>query len=1100
MTARKGGSGRSKSKAAEDLRNRIRGALADLHAQRPSQKVEQFISQKRRAAILINDTLAKARSLLSGKDLFEFERWVDNQYSGGPGVESIGSDSLVLGITSNAVVAGHLEDALVLTLDALSRAEEPLILFGKKLREVNRCVDAQEFGSAIKVVDHISDEYGNSYWGLEARIALLSSSGQAAQVKDFVGKLSVGPVGLNRFFLYYFGLRNEITQSTVRLKTVVRRKLAESKLSFEHQAYAEFRILRIVTTDKRRLASILGYEHLTSKIDLLLTAIRISFEIVGNSDQFTTRERALANSVLNLECVRSAYSTICDERELLLSDSMSNAIDDGLKSAIGLAVSDLATPAEVYVSGLASIVSYSGSETAEDRLRQHTLNYWFSQDSQIFDSAAIIPRLSDVYAKNWHSETQHPLVLEIVRRFWKLVETSDLKKPSDEIALSNSLAKKAYGDTLEGANQCILDCVGVRLAWTAFREDLFANALRLTHLTLQRNNRLIEALPLRQMFEGMSFDRIRLYGISVDLSNCLHWYSQIDSERQIRTFKRFSIEELVHESGQASLIKTCEALKNSNDDVPGLEFFLSETADIATIELLLEINGTREAFEAKSQLLYLAAEISDESSAQLRSAADQIKDELDVGDVLNDLDETMVSVDEAAILPSIERELASDFARYKSLIADSESGSSSLEELIKSLRNQSAAAFQIPKSESGDLLINMIQTVLDRFIDDSVYGLDAIIGRRIRHGTISSELRGTLEQAQLIGQRPRTGADYDVPSRIASDLAVGNGNKRGVIKAIGRFSAAIDLLVAQLRDEVFQCRSKGKLDPAFELSMSPLMFAVARDAVTAAPLVTNFTAELFATFWFMLSVYTDRSRIEVTSYIEEALKDAFSRLVADLRASQYTDVLLHATIQQASDELQRRAGIIASWVQIPKSRSSGRTYSLSLVFDASMAYCKSRWSNFEPISSEDIDQTIRLDAHGFPIVFDALRIALENIAQHSGIRQGNRVGTSIQLGDGGDKLCFTITSEVAKDAWSREKAARVDAIREDIEKRVFLDRAKRTSGSGLAKLATIVQQRQGCDIAFGINEGNKSFKLQFELTYIPLGKGDVDQMELLESA
>lgn len=1099
MTKKREGGGRAKSTPIKDLRNKIRGALAELRNRRPAKEVKQLVGQRRRATILINDTLAKARDSLSGKDLSEFERWVDIQQSAGRGIDNIGSDSLVLGIASEAVVAGRLSESLVLTLEALSRVHKPLLRFCEELLEVNKHVEAKDFRSAIKAVEHICDEYGQSYWAIEAKIALLSSSGQAAQAKAMVSKLSIASVGLNRFFVYYFGLRNEITQSTGRLKNVVRRRLAESDLSFEHEAYAEFRVLRFVTTDKRRLASILGYEHLTSKIDLLLTAIRVSFEIIGNSEQFTEDERALARSILNLACVRSAYSTVCSEAGLVLSDSIGKAIDGGLESAMGFAISDAALVAEVYASGLASMVSYSGSETDEDRLRQHALNYWFTRDALILESAPSIPRLPDIYAETWLSETKHPLILEVVRRFWEMVENSELTGHGDEIALSDTLLTSLHQEALDGANNCLRDCIGVRRAWTAFRADLYANALRLTHLALRRNNRLDEALPLRRMFDGVRFDRIRSYGISVDLCNCLHWYSQIDTERQIRTFKRFSIEELVYASGKESLIEACEEIKNLNGGTIDLEFFLSETADIATIELLLEVNGTREALEVRSRLLYLAAEISDESSAQLESAADQIQDQLDVGDVLDDLDETKVSVDEAAILPLIERELASDFARYKSLIDTTESEGSSLDELLKSLRNQSAAAFQIPKSESGDLLINMIQTVLDRFIDDPVYGLDAIVGRRIRHGTISSELRGTLEQVQLIGQRPRTGADYDVPGRIASDLASMNVNRRGVIRAIGRFSAAIDLLVAQLRDEVFQCKTKGKLHPAFELSVSSLMFAAARDAAATATAVTHFIAELFDTFWFMLSIYTERHRVEVKTYIENALNDSFRKLVADLKGSQYTDVILHASIQQASEDLQRRAGAIADWIQIPKARSSGRTYSLNLVFDAAMAYCKARWPNFEPVSIEDIDQTIRLDAHGYPIVFDALRIALENIAQHSGVRQGNRVETSIKFSDDCTKLCFTIISDVAKDAWSKEKTARIESIQEDIDRRAFSDRAKRTSGSGLAKLATIVQQRQSCDVAFGIVNGNKNFKLYFELKYIPLDQDDAARMPLLET-
>lgn len=76
-----------------------------------------------------------------------------------------------------------------------------------------------------------------------------------------------------------------------------------------------------------------------------------------------------------------------------------------------------------------------------------------------------------------------------------------------------------------------------------------------------------------------------------------------------------------------------------------------------------------------------------------------------------------------------------------------------------------------------------------KFVDDPVNGLDSVIGRRIRHVTISGGASGTLEQLTLIGHRPRTGADYDAP-----DFAVKLGAeleprvRKAINSAFARFS------------------------------------------------------------------------------------------------------------------------------------------------------------------------------------------------------------------------------------------------------------------------------------------------------------------------
>lgn len=82
---------------------------------------------------------------------------------------------------------------------------------------------------------------------------------------------------------------------------------------------------------------------------------------------------------------------------------------------------------------------------------------------------------------------------------------------------------------------------------------------------------------------------------------------------------------------------------------------------------------------------------------------------------------------------------------------------------------------------------------------------------------------------------------------------------------------------------------------------------------------------------------------------------------------------------------------------MPRLNPEGRTYPLPLVFDVALALVKSKRSGFEPRITSRVDGSVQLDAHGFPFVHDALQIALDNIAQHSGIKSGNSVDVAIEL-------------------------------------------------------------------------------------------------------
>jgi len=1061
------------------LKNLVRGAFARLHSRVPAKSARLAVAQERAATSALKQALGKARARLSDKDLELFEQWVDAQRKALHTQDEIGTSRTLLGLVPESIGKRRLAEVLTLTHESLLRAREPLKAFKNQLVQVNALLKDRRYQEALPEINGITKQYGHSFWAIEATIAALTSLGRQQDAKTYIKELSAGAAGLNSFYLYYFGLRNETSQSAARLRSIVNKRVNDSELDQEYRVYAEYRAARTIPRARADVAAILAYEQLTTKIDLLLTAERLAVEIVGNWTGFDNQEVELARKILR---VTSDETMFDDNGFIRLPSNLQTAVESGVDAAIeGRKAPESTAMADFLTSGVAASVSYSGSEVDEEVLRKLAMNYWWFDDVIILDSAGQLPRLPDLHAKQWPTpdSDSHPVVHAIVNRFRELEKTSDFLKP---IASISHVPEAPPWEV--ASSPAVIDCIAVETAWRAFENDYYDVALRVIQFALRHNNRLLGSLPLDRMFKGVDFDRIKSYGVSIDLCNCLHWYSQLNSERQIRTFKRFAIEEWIEVEGASGILDAAKSLLSKANNRSVVEFFLTNTCDVGVIELLLEIEGTRQALEVRAELLRLAAQGSG-SVAQLTAEAESIIERLEVDDVLGELDETKVSVDEEALLPLVARDISADFDRYKQLLPLSATSGSSLSDLLRSLRQQSPTTFQIPKSEADDLLLQMIQSVVDLFLEEPVYGLDAIIGRRIRHGTISSELRGTLEHMHLIGQRPRTGADYDVPSPVAQFLNRYDPDvRRGATRAFGRFSLAIDTLVAQLRDEVFQTKSKGKHKPAFELPLSATMFALGRDAAVTAPTPEQFARELFDAFWFLLSTYSEQQRVEVKHFVESTLREVSTKLLADLRGARVNDAQFLASVQQASEELQRRADVISGWIRIPKVIQEGRVLSIGTVFDAAMAMCKARRPGFEPVSVEDIDKTISLDAHGYPIVFDALCIALENVAQHSGVKHGNRVHTSIQLSEDKTLIRFFVESDISRDAWSKEKSQKVESIKDEINKRTFADRAKRTSGSGLAKLATIVRQRPHCKIEFGAVANTQRFRLEFELTFI----------------
>ncbi|MDD2546141.1 MAG: hypothetical protein PHI55_07640 [Burkholderiaceae bacterium] len=1083
------------------LKNKVRGAFSLLTERRPSINPSHNINSMRRAAHAVNSALSIAKSSLSKDDLLEFETWVESQSRKLHSPKEIGVAWEVLGVLPEKIQAVRLSYALQQSLDAIIRQKLQLEDFNIQLRNVNLLIDGGDLFKASEAVEKIINTHDYSYWAIETKIALLFSTDRASDAKQYIRDLSVSATGLNAFHLYHFGMRNESSQSTYRFKNIVKRRIADTSLPTAYQYYVLYRSARILGNSSEELAAILSYELLTTKADLFLTSRRVALQIICNPASFSKREIALCRQIVcaisdDLELIKKS------EENISLSNDLNLAVEIAIRQCMGsIKEAPVAPHVEKLAKGLAAFFSYSGSEADEDALRKQCLNYWWRFDAMMIESAQSIIRIPEIFAfsSTLENSLSHPINIKCMLVFESASAAyiASLQTPQREDLGSDDLWSK-----MSNVSSTVIDCIAVRDTWKALEDFEYSMALKLIQCALFKNIRLLPVLPLEIMFGGPDPKKIRSYGASIDLCNCLHRYTQINTDRKVKTNKRYAIEELIEVNNAENLIALATNISSAGEDKRSIEYFLASTCDVGTIELLGDTDGTIESLEIRAQLLRLASSISAESSAQLIAEADSITEQLQLDNVLQELDKTKVSVDEESLIPIVAREISGDFERYKKLKPDDTTNTSSVEELVISLKQQSASAFQIPKNEADDLLVQMIFTVLDRFIEDPVYGLEAIVGRRIRHGTISDELRGALEQVQLIGHRPRTGVDYKTPNAVRAAVENYDAAIRvGVNRAFIRFSSSIDNLVAILRDEVFYSRQPKLVKPrnrraaVFELQVGFFVIAIARDAANISVSVENFIRELFDTFWFQLSASVERHRPQVGDFIASSLKESFSKLQLELKAAGYLDATFLAKIQRASEDLQLRGEFIKDWIRIPKISSEGKAYPLNMVYDAAMAFAKSKRPGFEPDSIVHIAENVSLDAHGFPIAFDAVLIAIDNIAKHSGLKK-NRLDVKIELNTTGDKLCFFFESDMSKESWTRERATKLEAIKDDIRRHAYSDRAKRASESGIAKLATIVMQRGNCLIDFGPEKNNSKFKLYFELSYVAHARIKLDEAML----
>ncbi len=232
-----------------------------------------------------------------------------------------------------------------------------------------------------------------------------------------------------------------------------------------------------------------------------------------------------------------------------------------------------------------------------------------------------------------------------------------------------------------------------------------------------------------------------------------------------------------------------------------------------------------------------------------------------------------------------------------------------------------------------------------------------------------------------------------------------------------------------------------------------------------------------------LSFKLEVARPAVEEETQKHLRVAFQKFLEELRTHS-VDLTLISAVQRASEELQRRATNIASWVAVPKMHIDPKHHPIGRTVDIALAVVAGQVPGFTPNVTKIISCDIELDTRGFSLVQDALYVVLYNIAQHSNKRVGNDTHIAIDFDLGRSILKFKITNDTSPSARKPDKIARLSSIRADIQRKFFIDGALKNKNSGFYKLAAIVYQQPDTSLTFGFVE--QRFEVEFELKYVPL--------------
>lgn len=1100
-----------------EVKNIVRGALSKLKEKSKPNATRLPLAMEQAAKIQIDRAIARARRTLKGGQLKSFEDWLVEQLAEQSHMsEKVGSNLSAIGIFPAELKARALVEELRFACKKIRSNKRRISDFAGKAVDVGRKIFLGQYEEAKDALDEVVSAEGSSYWAVETDLAASYAVGGVEEMKKRAKEVSASMEGIGKFYAHYFGVRNEPSQVASRFRANLRKKIDDSNLSAELKAYSKFRLYGEIEKDTTFLAGILACEGITSVVDLIFTTLKVSRFILSNKSAFSQ------NVLLEAEECINELAFFCEH--LGLSNVFSSGREGGeptsrLMSIASRAVAMSTRPIDSWfeekdeiafiVRGVASRLSTRADGLHAEELDRLTLNVGWLPDCIEIGDVSAVPSLPEVilqYGKSEGIRVVMPLsILEAIDvvisnifsgHFCGADEVREILRAMREVEQGEIDAAGALVMASSQRNPVVSDAMRVVFAVCFNEIGMQSDCVAICSEAGIENENVIPMLPLMSLFQGAKWASLKDMVGSIDLPISLDHFLRVNEERKIRTYKRYAVEELMKSFGVRAISEFPKALSSAGVDLIKVEYFVAHICDPVTLELIPGVGGSRKVKVLRSSILReLAAMHTPREAAYLREA-EEVEEALRVDEGIQDLDESKIYVDERAVLNSVNKELAADFQRYLKLVESGVGTADELPELIKHFSSISMKSFQIPKNDADDLLFQIIFSISEAFLQDPASGLDIVIGRRIRHGTISSELRGVLERYELIGQRPRAGADYEPSGSIERRFHQLDEKKRKIVySAFSRFSESIDQLVALLRDEYFHITSKKKPRGVFDVTINAMLLSLARSIAQTCQTIDQFSRECIALFWYVLSLRAEVARPKVEAEIKKTLQASFSRLMEELKALGVLDAAFMAHIQHASDELQRRASAIAGWIKVPKVGVEGKAYGLEHAVDVALAVVVGQKPAFKPIIQKEVPEHLMLDLHGFSLVEDALYIAIVNVYEHSGKKVDNNVDIKISFDEQSSLLRFSITNDVANSARTADRVARLDETRNDIQRRAYSERARRDRESGLCKLAALVMQHDKTEISFGF-VGDK-FKLDFDLLYLKPVDEDPNVPDLL---
>lgn len=494
-----------------------------------------------------------------------------------------------------------------------------------------------------------------------------------------------------------------------------------------------------------------------------------------------------------------------------------------------------------------------------------------------------------------------------------------------------------------------------------------------------------------------------------------------------------------------------------------IHFFANVWID-ENLSLCTKFDTTEKVRQERIEILQLLLQWDAENSSIY---TDEIKDltfDQTLQKGLRQIDQTRVFVNESAISRWAESEILPDYKRWMT-VKDSSSGTRIIDDIISQFAvdaNNRQLLLDISDGQpniSSALLIEIVDRLYKRFLNDPTDGLDCYLSLRIRHGSLRGTVFGPLEENRLL-YFPSDISKEEFLKIWGSILDFNIVNIEEVLFLLEDFSKKIKFLVDDLINELIQIHSIEKSRGAFKDTLSPEFLKIISSLIEESNLsFSAFLANCYFLFWKIVELALKDLNSYIANNFKDKIKHEFDELIGKLRSLNNRSALLPmiTTLQSVSTDTQIQCDMISDWFRNP-AHVDDDDFQLPDAIDIAQAATQNVYRTLDAKFRHENTIKIPLTTSALAVLTDCLFVIFENAWKHSGLGSAlEYIDIETQYNESNKLLTFTVYSDLSEDRKLVLTACDIQRLKEKYIRTLPIHLVNREGGSGFAKLARLVR-------------------------------------------